>query len=452
MALITVAFGSIAAVLSTTSFNVAIPTLMREFGLGQDKIQWAITGFMAAMTISMLPTPWLLDRFGFRRCFLGIVMLLAGASLAGSMATDFSFLVFTRILQGASAGMLQPLGTLAVMRLFPPEIQGRATGILSFSIVLAPAVAPALGGLLLDHFGWEAIFLVNLPMCMIAGIAALYLIPEAQELKSTPFDWFGIAMLGITSLASVKCVTSLHQNGMLSWWTLLYFGGTLTTLGLFVWHAKRAAHPIVRLDLFLDRTFSIGMVVSIAYGFGIYASTYLIPVFLQNALGFSATVAGLALLPAGITLAVGLPIAGHMADRHPPRLITMYGLGLFCLSFILLALMSIRISYAALVGVTIVGRLGLAMILPSLTLASLRGMEPHQLGQSSMVISYTRQIGGVFGVAVSAVFLEWRESVHGIDQAGISSAYSETFMLLAAAFGVAMLAASRMKSQPPETR
>jgi MFS transporter, DHA2 family, multidrug resistance protein len=445
MALFTVAFGSVAALLSTTSFNVAIPTLITHFGLGQDKIQWAVTGFMAAMTISMLPTPWLLGRFGFRRCFLGILMLLAGASVAGSLATDFSFLVFTRILQGTAAGMLQPLGMLAVMRLFPAEVQGRATGILSFSVVLAPAVAPTLGGLLLDHFGWEAIFLINLPMCLIAGVAALYLIPQPQKFTSASFDWFGVALLGLAALASVEGVASLHDKGLMSTWVLFYLGGTVLLLTLFVQHAHRAKHPIVRLDLFHDRAFAMGAIVSLAYGFGLYASSYLIPVFLQSVLGFSATIAGLALLPGGITLALMLPIAGHLADRHPPRWITMCGLALFCVSFLLFALMGSRISYAELVAFTVVGRIGLALILPSLTLAAMRGMETHQLAQSSMVISYTRQLGGVFGVAISAVFLEWRETLYGFTDSGVSSAYSETFLVLAGAFGFALIAASRMK-------
>ena len=445
MALFTVAFGSIAAVLSTTSFNVAIPTLAQEFGLGQDKVQWAVTGFMAAMTVSMLPTPWLLDRFGFRTCFIGIILLLAVASIAGSLSTSFTFLVVCRVLQGAAAGMLQPMSMLSVMRLFPPETQGRAMGILTFSIVLAPAVAPTLGGLLLDYFGWEAIFLVNLPMCLIAGIAALHLMPLHREPKYSAFDWFGIALLGLVALASVEGVASLHHSGLLSASSVLFLGSALISLALFIWHAKRAEHPIVRLDLFRDSGFAMGTIVSLAYGFGIYASSYLIPVFLQSVLGFSATVAGLALLPGGITLALMLPISGHMADRYPPRLITMAGLLLFCLSFILFAIMGSRISYSELVGFTMLGRLGLAMILPSLTLASLRGMERHQLAQSSMVISYTRQLGGVFGVAISAVFIEWRESVYGLTASGISSAYSETFALLAAAFVLALLAAMRMK-------
>ncbi len=447
MALFTIAFGSIASVVSSTSFNVAIPTLMREFSLGQDRIQWAITGFMAAMTISMLPTPWLLDRFGFRKCYLGIVALMACASIAGSLATNFSFLVFARIMQGVAAGMLQPMGTLAIMRLFPTESQGKATGILSFSIVLVPAVSPALGGVLLDQFGWEAIFLVTLPICLLAGIAGLFLIPVPTALKSNPFDWFGVCMLGLVSLGSVESVTSLHDRGLQSPWTLFYLGGTVIALLTFAWHAKRAAHPIIRLDLFRNRAFTMGTIVSLAYGFGIFASTYLIPVFVQMVLGFSATASGLVLMPAGLTLVAMLPVAGHMADRLTPRRVTMFGLGLFGFSFVLFAMMGSRIGYVELIGITVIGRFGLAMILPSLTLATLREVEPHQLSQSSMVVSYTRQIGGVFGVAMSAVFLEWRESVYGTTETGISSAYSETFMMLAVAFALALIAASRMKNK-----
>lgn len=449
MALFTVAIGSVAAVLSTTSFNVAIPSLIRFFGVGQEKVQWAITGFMAAMTIAMLPTPWLLDRFGFRRCFISFLALLAAASVAGSLATHFSFLIFARVLQGVAAGLLQPLGIISVMRLFPPEIQGRATGLLTFSIVLAPAVAPALGGILLDHFGWEAIFLINLPMCAIAGLAALYLIPKPTELKSAAFDWFGVALLGLVALGSVKMVASLHDQGLASMWTVLYATLTLSALYLFARHARRAAHPIVRLDIFRDRAFAMGTIVSLVYGFGIYASSYLVPIFLQSALGFSATAAGLALMPGGITLVATLPVAGHMADRYPPRLITMCGLGVFCLSFMLLARMGTRVSYTELIAFIVLGRFGLGMILPSLTLASLRDMQKHQLGESSMVVSYSRQLGGVYGVAASAVFLEWRLSVHGLEASGLSSAYSETFALIAAAFALALLAASRMKTQKP---
>nr|WP_323031412.1 MFS transporter [Brachymonas denitrificans] len=155
LVLLVMALGIISAVLCTTSFAVAIPAMMQRYGIGQEQAQWTMTGFMAAMAVGMLPAPWLLERIGFRKLFLGSSALLLASSLAGALGASwmgFSGIVVVRILQGVAAGVMQPLGTLAVMRLFQPHEQGRASGILGFGIVLAPAVAPSLGGMLLDMF------------------------------------------------------------------------------------------------------------------------------------------------------------------------------------------------------------------------------------------------------------------------------------------------------------
>ena len=130
LVLIVVGAGIVAGVLCTTSFGVAVPAMIRSFGLGQDQVQWAMTGFMLAMTLAMLPTSWLLDRFGFRCVFLTAVTMLAVASVGGYLSPDFTWVVCARILQGAATGIMQPLGVIAVMRLFPPQIQGRASGFL----------------------------------------------------------------------------------------------------------------------------------------------------------------------------------------------------------------------------------------------------------------------------------------------------------------------------------
>jgi EmrB/QacA subfamily drug resistance transporter len=446
LVLLVVGLGTIAGVLSTTSFSVAIPALTRHFGLGQDHVQWAITGFMAAMTVAMLPTPWLLDRFGFRRLFLLAIGVLTLSSIAGSFADNFPCVVGARLLQGAAAGMLQPLGTLAVMRLFPAGTQGRASGTLGFGIVLAPAIAPALGGLLLDSFGWQAIFLINLPFCLIAGLLGLYLLPLPRQQDRRRFDWLGLSLLSVATLALVEGVASLQHGGTGGVWT--WFNGSLALLSLafFVRHAHRAKSPIISLGLFRHRSFTMGSLVSFSYGFGLYASTYLIPVFLQNALGYTATAAGMALLPSGIALALTIPLAGRLADRHSPQWITAGGLALFCLSFLLFALLGGSISYAELVAATIIGRLGLGLILPALSLATLRHLEVHHLGQSSMVISYVRQVGGVLGIAIAAVFVQWRETVYGAQPPGVFTAYSQSFLLLAMVFVGALIAASLMKS------
>lgn len=439
--------GTMAGVLCTSSFNVAVPALARYFGLGQDHVQWAMTGFLAAMTVSMLPTSWLLDRLGFRTVFLLALALLLLASIAGFFAPTFPLVVAARILQGAAAGVLQPMGTLALMRLFPPEIQGRASGFLIFGIALTPAVAPSLGGILLDRFGWESIFLLGTPFAIVAGLAAIRLLPAPRRIDSKPFDWLGLGWLTLSAIALIECVSSLQHSGLASPWTLgqclLAIGGA----GLYYRHAKRREEPIIHLQLFAQRTFSMGSIVAFAYGFGLYGSTYLIPVFLQNALAFSASAAGMALLPSGITLVVMLPLAGRLADHYPPKWITLFGLVIFGASFLIFAALGGAIAYLAIIAATVIGRIGLGLILPALNLATLRHMEPHQLGQSSVVVSYARQLGGVMGVAIMAVFVEWRETIYGTTPPGIHTAYAQGFLFLAAVFVLAVAAAALMRQE-----
>ena len=447
--LITVATGTIAGVLATSAFNVAITALSQQFGLGHDQVQWAVTGFMAAMTLSMLPTSWLLDRIGFRRLFLAAVAVLTLASVAGSLAQSFGEVVLARVLQGAAAGILQPLGTLVVLRLFPPHMQGRASGLLTLGLVITPAVAPAFGGVLVDHFGWAAIFLLNTPFCLAALALGAWLLPAPSPGQKHPFDWTGALLLSLATLAVVDGVTSLHRSGVLSAWTAAHAALALLTLAAFVRHARRSPAPLIQLSLFGSRTFTMGSVVSFTYGFGLYGSTYLIPVFLQSALGYTATAAGNALIPGGIALMLSTPLAGRLTDRYPPKAVAIGGLLLFGGSFFAFYVLGQHIGYAALIAATVVGRIGLGMILPALNLATLRHLAPHQLAQSSVIVTYARQLGGVFGIAMTAVFVEWREGAYRGQAGGLFTAYGQGFFLLGAVVLGAMLAALLMRGQAP---
>lgn len=452
LALTVVGLGTIAAVLATTSFNVAVPALGAFFGLGQHQVQWAITGFMAALTVAMLPTPWVLDRIGFRRLFLGANLVLGASSVAGALGDSFSFVVAMRIVQGVAAGLLQPLPMLAVMRLFPAGSQGRAHGMLGFGIVLAPAVAPALAGVLLDRFGWPSIFLMSLPFCVVAGIMGLYLLPRHEPSPPRPFDWLGVAILCAASLLAIDFIASLRGHGLLAARTLALLALSMLCVVAFVRHARRAAAPIVSLDLFAERSFAMAALVTVVYGFGLYASTYLIPVFLQSALGYDATYAGLALLPSGILLAVVIPLAGVLTDRHSPRWITVWGLALFGLSFVLFAWRGGEISYAEVIAFSLLGRLGLGLTVPALMVATMAHVAPALMGQASMVSNYTRQLGGVLGVAVVAVFVEWRAAVEGAGTGGLFQAYAQAFLLLALSFAVAVAFAMRMRPRTDPMR
>ena len=447
MLLAVVGIGIVAGVLETTSFNVAIPALDREFQLGQGGVQWAMTGFMAAMTLSMLPASWLLDRLGFRRLFLSAVLLLAASSVAGSLAGSFGTVVLARVLQGAATGVLQPLGLMLVMRLFPAGSQGSALGVLAFGIAVTPAVAPAFGGMLVDRFGWPAIFLLSLPFALVALVAGLYLLPARRETEVRRFDALGCLLLALATLLLMAGVAGLRHEGLFALRSL----GALVLAALFVAgfvvHARRCASPVIHLELFRSRPFAMGSIVSFTYGFGLFGSTYLIPVYLQDALAYSATAAGSVLIPGGIALVLTTPLAGRLADRHAPRNVTMAGLLLFGVSFLLLAAFGEHIGSTELLLSIVLGRIGLGLVLPALNLACLRGLPPQRVAQSSVVVSYMRQLGGVLGIAATAVFVAWRHDALAGQAGGIAAAYVQGFLLLSAIMLASILAAVAMKER-----
>ncbi len=442
LVLAAMACGMVTAVLSATIFNVAIPALMADFHLGQDRVQWAVTGYMAAMTVAMLPTAWLIERYSFRRVFLGAVLLIGIGSLGGALAWNFPSVVAMRIVQGLAAGLLQPMSTLLVLRLFPLERQGRAMGILGFGIILAPAVAPIAGGFLVDHFGWRAIFLITVPGSLAALAAGHLLLPHKPPARAEhPFDWTGLSLLTLAILSLLQTVGGLHAHGLLS--PQSGIGALVATAGiaLFLRHARRVPGPILALGLFSERAFAMGTLVSFIFGVGLYGSTYLVPVFLQSILGYNAATAGLALLPGGIALALMTPGAGYLADRIRPHRQTALGLLLFAISFVLLALLA-GISFGlpllpTLMGTVVIGRIGLALILPALNLGALRPLAQRLVGQGSALLNCTRQLGGTLGISLGAGYVEWRSNHLG-QPAGSAQAFAEVFALVALAFFLAL--------------
>ncbi|HET7775865.1 MAG TPA: MFS transporter, partial [Azospira sp.] len=350
-----------------------------------------------------------------------------------------------------AAGLLQPMATLLVLRLFPLERQGRAMGILGFGIILAPAAAPILGGFLVDHYGWRAIFLITLPGCLAALATGHFLLPlRAPSVTEHPFDWRGLGLLTLAILSLLQSVGGLHTHGLLSWPTALGLTLAVASLWLFVRHVHRIPGPLMALDLFATRPFALGTVVSFIFGLGLYGSTYLIPVFLQSLLHYDASTAGLALLPGGIALALMTPVAGFLADRMAAHRQTACGLVLFGASFVILALLAVTHLpwplLPSLMAAVVLGRIGLALILPALNLGALRPLGSRLVSQGSALLNCARQVGGALGISLGAVYVEWRSAALG--PSGSHEAYGEVFVLVAATFALALAAALAMGRRP----
>ncbi len=452
LVLLTCMIGSVAAILSSTIVNVAIPDLSRYFVLGQERAQWVSTGFMLAMTLSMLLTPWLLLRFGLRRTYGGAICLLLIGGVVGGFSINYPMLLSMRVLEGLASGVMQPIPAIVILRAFDQHEQGKAMGIFGFGVVLAPAVGPSVGGFLVELFGWRSIFFVVVPPCLLVLVliqrflASYTPVPDSDK----PLDWKGLLLIGVSIVSLLNGVVEL-RGGMPQAVVLLAIG-VATLIGFILYQARTTAEPLMNMQLFRHRQFAMGALVAFIYGMGLFGSTYLLPIYMQMGMNYAPSQAGLVLLPAGIVLAVMIPLAGRLADRYPPNVLVAIGLFLLAASFALMANGSPATSYLALMAWAVIGRIGLGFVLPALSLGAMRGLDIGLVAQGASAINFVRQLGGAIGVSLVGVVLEWRIALHQAQSAlGTDShrnAFNETFFLVAVLCAIAVVAAWYMREKP----
>jgi len=320
----TVMIGNMASVMAATTINVAVPAISHAFNLGQQQAQWLATAFMGPMTLSMLATPWLLERFGYRSAYLGLLAMLGLGGVAGGLSNSIGLVLSMRMVEGLAAGVLQTIPAVIILRAFERHEQGRAMGYFGFGTVLAPAIGPSVGGLLVQGFGWRAIFFFVLPFCIVSALMARRYLPHAapggvpvNEDAPRPDGW-SLALLSAALGALLVGMGRLHGADQPSGLALLAAASVLAVV--FVLRQRKVTAPLLRLDLFRSPVFSAGAVVAVVYGAMLFGSTYLLPVFMVAALHLPPATVGAVLLPAGLALAFSIPLAGRLMTRFPLHL------------------------------------------------------------------------------------------------------------------------------------
>ena len=453
----TMMIGTISTILAATIVNVAFPALIAEFHVGHDTLQWVAAGFLAATTATMLATAWLVETVGERATFVGTMALFLAASLLAAISWNVQWLIVARILQGAAAGILQPLAMVVLFRVFPVEERGRAMALYGFGIVLAPAIGPAIGGTLLEAFGWRSIFLLTVPFCLAGLALGSRTLPHHVERTSARFDWIGWALLLGALITLLNVPVFGHREGFASATPIaLAVLGVALAAGFIRWEMSvaggqrsgdsrkrgdrtNAAAPLLPIRLFRHRPFAGAAIVAFAYGVGLFGTTYLIPVFAQQIAGYGAADAGYLLLPPGVALAIAIAIGGRLTDRMQPAPIVIAGLALFAVSSLLLAFSGARTGFALLALWLVIGRAGLGMLIPALNVGAVQSLAGSELAYASSAVNFVRQLGGAVGVNLLAVVLEWRSATVGLADA--ARPFHECFAIVTLAFALAIVPA-----------
>ncbi|GAB3766015.1 MDR family MFS transporter [Ramlibacter monticola] len=454
--------GVMASIMSSTVVNVAIPDMSHYFGLNQERAQWVSSGFMVAMTISMLTTPWLLARFGYRRTYVGTMVLLMAGGILGGVAMQYPLVLGARVAEGFAAGVVQPIPAIIMLRAFEPHEQGRASGMFGMGVVLAPALGPSIGGLLVDGFGWRSIFFMVVPFCLASIWLAYRYVPTTAPgggiaaSGGTRLDWRGLVLGSVGTLCLLNGLLEIRGGDpRLAGGLLLGALAALAAMIAWLRRARRSGREaLINLDLFGYRTYTMGTLVAFIYGIALFGSTYLLPVYMQTGLQLPASHVGTILLPSGIVLAITIGLAGRLTTRLPTRVLVGVGLLLLALSFALMPTVHLETGLWVLVAWAILGRIGLGFILPSLNLGAMRPLAKALIPQGASAINFLRMLGGAAGVSLCAIVLEWRLAAHGdaLTRPGTSparlAAFNETFLLLAAICALALVAAWQLRDPP----
>src|SRR3954454_17670304 len=400
--------GLIMAVLDTTIVNVALDTLSRDLGAPLSTIQWVSTGYLLSLAPVIPLSGWITERFGSKRTWIVSIGLFAICSALCATATSAGELIAFRVLQGVGGGMLLPVGFTLVARSAGPRRVGRGLALVGVPILLGPIFGPIIGGLIVDSAAWQWIFVVNVPVAVVAMFTAARLLEaDAGRADAGALDWLGAALLCPGVAGIVFGLSETESHGGLD--HPIAFGpivGGLALVGLFVWHSLRVARPLIDLRLFRSRGFRAAATTTFLLGAAMFGSLLMIPLYYQVDRGESALGAGLLLAPQGIGAALMLPISGRLTDRHGGGAVTLAGCTIVALATLPLALVSNHTPYALLGGVLFVRGLGLGASIQPTTAAAYAALDSAQVPRAPAALNMLRQIGASIGTALLAVVLQ----------------------------------------------
>lgn len=414
--LLVLTLGYFIILVDTTIVNVALPTMEKDLHAGFDEILWVVNAYILVFAVLLITAGRLGAIFGPKRLFMLGLALFTLASAACGLSQDAGQLIFFRAIQGSAAALLTPQTLAIIPSIFPPERRGAAFGVLSSVAGLAVVVGPTAGGLLVTEFSWQAIFYLNVPVGIVAVLAALIFIPELRSPHAPALDLLGVTLAsgGLFALVYALVESQRYAWGpitsfgafslgstrwsVLSVYSLLVYAALL--LLLFVWWETRARQPLLPLSLFGDRNFSVANLVGSIIGFP-FAMFIVLSIFLQSVLGFSAIHTGLTLIPSSLGIMVAGPIAGRLSDRINGKYTLLAGLVCAALGIGLTArALALSVTSWQLVLPLAVMGVGMGFVFAPLTTLAMRDVQPALAGAASGFLFTSRQVGQAMGSAV----------------------------------------------------
>jgi EmrB/QacA subfamily drug resistance transporter len=422
-----VILGMIMSILDTTIVNVALRTLGHDLHSSISQIQWVVTGYLLSLAAVIPVTGWAARRYGAKRVYLtSLVLFTAGSALCG-VASSTTSLVLFRVLQGVGGGMIMPVGQLIMAQVAGPRRMGRVMGIVAMPAMLAPILGPVVGGTILQNLHWSWIFLVNLPIGVIAFILGWRMLPQTDSGEAGRLDVLGLGLLSTASSATVYGLAQLGTHSSLTAPAVVWpIVAGIALTGAFCWHALRVERPLLDLRLYANRVFASASLTMFGLGAALFGAMILVPLYYQEVRHESVIATGLLVGPQGIGMLLVMALTGRLTERFGGGRVALVGVTILCVGTIPLAFVGTGTSIVYISLVLVLRGVGIGFAFMPAMSAAFAALRPDQLSDATPQLNVLQRIGGAIGTAVLAIVLQ-RASGHAPSVHKLAGAFDAAY-------------------------
>ncbi len=412
---VTVVFGAFMAVMDISVVNVAMPHMMGSFSEDLSSITWVATAYSIAEIIMVTMAGWFSTLIGRKKLYLWSFALFTLGSVLCGTAVSFPQMLFYRVLQGIGGGSLIPVSQAILRESFPQEEQGMAMAIFGMGVVLAPGIGTILGGWLTDHYGWPWIFFINVPVSIVGifMVAAFVHDPPYLRRGVRKIDWIGIGLLGV-ALTTMQIVLERGQSE--NWFDsrLIVFGTVVCIValaGLVIWELK-TPEPVINFRILRNIPLTLGSAMGIVFGIALFGTTFILPQFTQNLLGYPAFKAGLVLAPRAFMLMLCMPVVGRLYNYVDARALVMIGVGIVFWAYYDLSGLTLDVGIWNLVPILMIMGIGMPFMFVTLSTLSLATVPRPDMTDATSLYTLARRVGGNIGYALAATLVSRGQQIH----------------------------------------
>ncbi|MFE6797400.1 DHA2 family efflux MFS transporter permease subunit [Paenibacillus chitinolyticus] len=410
--LLVLILGAFVTILNQTLLNVALPHLMNDFNASADTIQWLSTGYMLINGIIIPISAFLIGTFTTRQLFISAMISFTVGSLICGMAPNFTIMMIGRIVQGAGAGIIMPLMMTVILNIYPPQVRGRAMGMIGIAMFFAPAIGPTLSGWIIEHWTWRILFYVAMPIAILDIIFAFLVLKNVTKVTKPVFDFLGFvtSTIGFGSL-----LYGISEAGSKGWGSVTVVSTIVigvVFIALFIVRELTAKNPLLNLRVFKYNMFSLSTVVSCIVNMAMFGASILVPIYVQNIRGYSPIEAGLLMLPGALLMGVMSPISGALFDRFGIKPLAFIGLTITAITTWQFAHLNADTTYSTLMWLYTIRMFGMSFIAMTIMTTGLNQL-PRELASHGTAASNTaRQIASSIGTAVLVTIMTNRTTYH----------------------------------------